>query len=252
MKRLTSLLLLCGLFSGVSQAATILYDQDFENPVGFVNDAADINIFRQVNELYGNQPAGFSFAQQFTVETLLITGSSAFGTGYSDPAGSGGNYALGMLSTGQNDLLGLSFNIGSNDFLNMRLDVSSIDLSAFGGPFVPQGAVPRFQFTLYDNPTGVNGLGTGAILSQIEGLGTASPRSVFEWTELLLAMDATGNTNGNVTLRIDLLDGGYAALDNIRIAASDIAGDVGDPLPLPSSLLLLGLGLLGLRLRSRR
>ena len=142
-----------------AQAQTeILYNQNFENPAGFVNDGGDVNIFKSVNELYGNQPPGFTFAQAFTVETLLLSGSQAFGTGYSDSTGIGGHYALGMLSDQQNDLLGLSFNVGTRKFLNVRMTISSIDLSVFGGPFVPvNGAVPVFAFTLYDNPSGAAG-----------------------------------------------------------------------------------------------
>jgi hypothetical protein len=239
-----------------SEAATILYDQDFESPVGFVNDGGDVNIFRTVNQLYGNQPTGFVFTQQFTVETLLITGASAFGTGYSDPSGTGGNYALGMLSSVQNDLLGLAFNVGTNDFLNVSLDISSIDLSTFGGPFVPAfppGAAPMFEFTLFDNPGGAPGLGSGTILDSAQGVGTASPRDVFDWTSLLLPLDASGSTDGNVILRIDLLSGGYAAMDNFLIAASDVPGDV-DPPPVaePTSLLLLGVGGAGLLAERKR
>jgi hypothetical protein len=236
-------------------AATILYDQDFENPVGFVNDGGDVNIFRTVNDLYGNQPPGFTFAQNFTVETLLITGTQAFGHGYSDPAGIGGDYALGMLSDVQNDLLGLAFNVGSNDFLNVSLDISSIDLSVFGGPFVPiTGAVPNFQFTLFDNPSGATGLGGGTILDQLEASGTASPRDVFDWTSVLLPLDASASTNGNVILRIDLLEGGYASMDNFLIAASDEPGDVdgGGSVPEPATILLLGTGLAGTVRRWRK
>ncbi len=236
-----------------SNAATVLYDQNFENPVGFVNDGGDVNIFRTVNDLYGNQPPGFLFSQQWTVETLNITGihgaSRAFGTGYSDPSGRGGNYALGMLSSVQNDLLGLSFDVGVNRFLNVRLDISSIDLSVFGGPFVPSDSVPTFQFTLYDNPGGVAGLGAGTILDQHQAVGTASAQNVFDWTEVLLPLDASGTVNGKVILRVDLLTGGYAAIDNLRIASSDIAGDVGtNRVPENSAtavLLVLAMGLLG-------
>ena len=121
---------------------------DKKNPTGFVNDGGDVNIFRTVNQLYGNQPPGFTFAQANTVETLYINGTAAFGTGYSDPSGKGGNYALGMLSSRQNDLLGLAFDVGTFDYLNVRLAISSIDLSVFGGPFVASGAVPVFSFTL--------------------------------------------------------------------------------------------------------
>lgn len=243
-------------FSSV-QAATILYEQDFENPAAFVNDGADVNINNSVNTLYGNQPDGFTFAQANTVETLLITGDQAFGTGYTDSSGIGGNYALGMLSSVQNDMLGLSFDIGSNDFLNFSLDISSIDLSGFGGPFVASGSVPTFEFTLFDNPTGDNGLGTGTVLDSQQASGTASDRDTFDWTNLLLSFDATGNTSGNVTLRIDLLTGGYASMDNFIIAASDIAGDITpEPTPVavpePETITMLAIGLLGIIASRRR
>lgn len=209
-----------------AQATTVLYNQNFENPASFVNNGGDVNIYKSVNTLYRNQPPGFAFAQSFTVETLLINGDQAFGTGFSDPSAIGGNYALGMLSNVENDLLGLSFNIGDNSFLNVSLDISSIDLSVYGGPFVQPGAVPVFEFTLYDNPSGVVGLGSGTILCSLQVTGTASEQAVFDWTQVMLPLDATGNTNGNVILRIDLLEGGYAAMDNFVIAASDSPGEV--------------------------
>jgi hypothetical protein len=235
--------------------AIVLYDQDFESPAAFVNDGDDINSFNSVNTLYGNQPPGFVFTQTFTVETLLITGTQAFGTGYSDPSGIGGNYALGMLSTVQNDLLGLAFNVNGFKFLNVSLNISSIDLSTFGGPFVPvDGAIPTFGFTLYDNPSGAPGLGSGTILDTQQASGTASPRAVFDWSGVLLALDSSASTNGNVILRIDLLSGDYASLDNFRIAASDTSGDLGLPSVVPesSSLVLLCLGLAGLLAARRR
>ena len=117
------------------------------------------------------------------------------------------------------------------------------------------GAVPTFEFTLFDNPSGATGLGSGAILDSLLASGTASARDVFDWTNVLLALDATGNTNGNVTLRIDLLNGGYAALDNFRIAASDTPGDVGGgggSVPEPATLGLLSLGFLVMALSKRR
>ncbi|MEO9469917.1 PEPxxWA-CTERM sorting domain-containing protein [Parasphingorhabdus sp.] len=237
-----------------AQASTVLYDQDFESPTGFVNDGGDINIFNPVNDLYGGQPAGFSFAQAFTVETLLLTGDQAFGTGYSDPTGTGGNYAIGMLSDRQNDLLGLSFNVGSFDFLNLRADISSIDLDRFGGPFIPAGGLaPVFRFSLYDNPTGAVGLGTGPVLDMFDVTGTTSARDTFDWTEALGGLDATGSTNGEVILRIDLLSGQYAAFDNLRIVASNTPGDVGGvPEPTTWAMMIFGFGLIGNAMRRRK
>ncbi|MDX2038317.1 MAG: PEP-CTERM sorting domain-containing protein [Isosphaeraceae bacterium] len=249
--------------AGSASAGITLYDQNFENPTGFVNEGGDINISRTVNQLYGNQPVGFTFAQAFTVETLLINGTQAFGTGYSDPQAIGGKYALGLLSTRQDDLLGLSFNLQGNDFLNFRLNISSIDLDRFGGSFNPANgsAVPVFEIKLFDNPgggTSLSGNGTELASTQITGVASAS-RSVFNWTEHIVALDAKNSTNGNVTLRIDLLDtggSGYAAMDNFLIVASNTPGDV-NLVPEPSTLasLTLALGLTALtavRTRTRR
>jgi hypothetical protein len=235
-------------------ATTLLYSQNFENPVGFVNDGGDVNIFRTVNQLYGNQPPGFTFAQNFTVETLLVGGTQAFGAGFKDPQAVAGRYVLGMLSSVQDDFLGLAFNVGSNAFLNFRLDISSIDLDRWSGPFVPPGgAAPTFRFSLFNNPGGSTGLGSGAALSVAEATGTATPtKNVFDWTNVVVGLSTAGNTNGNVILRIDLLTGGYAAMDNFVIAASDTSGEVpGVPEPSTWALMLTGLVMAGLLLRKR-
>lgn len=216
----------------------VLYRQDFENPVGFVNDGGDVNISRNVNQLFGGQPAGFTFAQAFTVETLNIGGTAAHGVGFSDPDGRGGDYALGMLSSVQNDLLALAFDVGNYEFLNFRVDISSIDLSTFGGPFVPAvGAAPRFRFSLFDNPSGLAGLGSGAPLSFAEYVGTVAPnRFTFDWTNVVAGLSTAGNTNGKVLLQIDLLDGGYASMDNFVIAAARAINDVPEIDDPPSSV----------------
>ena len=244
MKLIASTSLLLGL-AAPAFASTVLYSQDFEHPTGFVNDSGDVNIYRTVNQLYGNQPAGFTFSQNYTVETLLVNGSQAWGTGFKDPQNRAGSYVLGLLSSAQDDLLGLAFNLGSNQYLNFRLDISSIDLDRWGGPFVPTGgSAPTFRFSLYDNPSGASGLGSGTLLSFADVTGTVAPNKyTFDWTNAVVGLNAAGNTNGNVILRVDLLSGGYAAMDNFVIAASDRPGDV-PVIPEPGTwaMMLLGLG----------
>ena len=57
-----------------TSATTVLLNQDFESPVGFMDTTGRDVSQQSVNDLYGNQPPGFTYAQQFTVETLEITG----------------------------------------------------------------------------------------------------------------------------------------------------------------------------------
>ena len=64
---------------------------------------------------------------------MLLTGDQAFDSGYKDQTGQGGNYALGMLGSVQNDRLGLSFNLGAFDFFNFKIDVSSLGLHSGPG-----------------------------------------------------------------------------------------------------------------------
>ncbi|MDR0776932.1 MAG: PEP-CTERM sorting domain-containing protein [Azonexus sp.] len=237
------------VLGSTSHASTVLYTQNFENPVGWVQGHyagvhyADVS-GQSVNSLYTNQPIGFTFSQANTVETIHLTGGTAFGTGYVDSTGQGGNYSIGMQNDVEDDRLGLSFDVGAYNFLNFQLDVSRLGLQGPSGPFA-DGA-PSFRFSLYDNPTGVANLsGNGTLLSFVDLSGADSVNNfTLNWTTLVAALDASASTNGNVTLQIDLLSGGYATMDNFRIVASNTAGDMGN-VPEPTTLALFTLGLAG-------
>ncbi len=207
---------------------------------------------QQVNDLYTDQPAGFAFGQSFTVETLLLTGSTAFGDGYDDPSGVGGNYAIGMLSSVQDDRLGLSFDVGQFAFFNFRFDFSSVGLDPRNGPFASPDIAPKFGLTLFDNPSGDQTIGSGTILDRATITGTRSAVDTLGWTTGVFAFDASRSTNGNVTLQFDLLEGGYAALDNFDIAASDTAGGGIPAVPLPAGLPLIAAAMASFGLLRRR
>jgi hypothetical protein len=113
--------------------------------------------------------------------------------------------------------------------------------------------VPSFRLSLFDNPSGATGLGAGTLLSSADINGISSPnKAIFDWTNHIVALDATGNTNGNVTVRIDLLTSGYASMDNFVIAASDTPGDVTVPEPASVALVILGMGAMALGRRRAR
>ena len=110
-----------------------------------------------------------------------------------------------------------------------------------------------FRFSLYDNPSGVTGLsGNGTLLDSATATGVAGPNKyTFDWRHEVLGLNAAGSVNGNVTLQIDLLSGGYAAMDNFVVVASNEKGVI-PGVPEPGSWLLMGLGLATLALRARK
>ena len=258
-------LAVAGLMLGAlaaAQAATIVYQNDFNNPVGWVDGSGNGTgiSFAQVNSMYGS-----AFQQTFTVETIQIAGNA----NYTDPSGTGGAYSLGMLSSVQNDLLSLTFDVGALNFVNITMDFAGIGPVACpscGGPFAFAGQTPVFDLTLYDSPLGTFSLGSpGTSLSTgaMTG-GVIASTTTLGWNSGSVALSTAGNTNGKVTLVIDLRGGtgmaGYSAFDNLVIASSDTPGDTGgggDPgnnnVPEPSTLLLAGLAALtlGVRRRSR-
>lgn len=224
----------------LSAQAAILFNEDFDTPVGYVGSRLGGDLSQQkVNSLHGT-----SFQNSFTVETLRVSDGITF----SDPSGIGGEYALGMLSTRQDDLLSAVFDTQSFNFLNLNIDISAIDLDCCAGPFNPTATlVPKFEFRLYDAPGGAfNLFSSGTLLASDTVTGTASPRAIFDWTNHSVALDASGSTDGNVALVIDLLEGGYASFDNLVIASSDTPGDLPSiPETIPEPASLLGLAAIG-------
>ena len=204
-------------------ATIVVYDQDFESPnIIPARDACyfDLDVFTTVNALYGP-----GFIQTTTVETILINGIDNL---YTDPTGIGGNYALGMYSAAQNDKFAYSFDTQNKDFLNVRLDISSIGINGTTGcsGLILQTVTPVLRLQLYDSPSGTFSItNPGVLLDQQDVTGTSPGSTVFtfNWAEVVAGLDASQSTNGMVTLQFDLLAGAYASIDNIYITASDVA-----------------------------
>lgn len=245
---------LCLPSAPVWAAGEWFYIQDFEAPTGFVNSGGDVDVSHTVQQLFGSSPTPQAFAQSGTVGTLLLTGNEAWGRGYDDINGMGGQHALGF-SSGTGTRLALPVDIGSWRYLVVAVSLSPADLDRWGGPYVPgPGVEPLFRFSVYDNPDGASRLGSGTPLSW--GGAYVSPSRepwTIDFTNLFMVLDAQAATNGKLLLELDLMEGGYGVLDNMMIAGYDGQGDL-PPIPEPETyaLMLAGLMTVGSVLVARR
>jgi hypothetical protein len=144
---------------------------------------------------------------------------------YSAQGSQNGDYALGMLGTKQDDKLAFRFDVQGQQFLNVAMDVSSIDVEGCGGPFGVE--TPRFKISLLDDSDGEFDW-TNKKLDEKLLEGEASPDAwKFHWTRGTIALDASKAASGNVIVVFDLVSEGYAAFDNLKITVSKLAA-VGD------------------------
>jgi len=212
----TVLLLLFAIVVPARAADSIvLYANDFESPntTPVINCGSSLDA-RPINDLHGT--SSFVFHQVSTVETVFHQDSIPI---YSNPQGIGGDYSLGMLSTAQNDLLGLTFDRSGHEFLNVAMNISSIDVSGCGGPFGV--AAPILTISLLDSPGGAFDFGQ-TVLDTDTITGEAAPDQwTFHWVFRTATLDAKNATDNHVSLVFDLTQSGYATFDDLSIVASD-------------------------------
>lgn len=205
-----------------SAETIVLYRNDFETPnqeVVAYSPTCAVD-FTYVNTLHGTEEHLFN--QEYTVETFVVDWTWNSSVPYSDPQGIAGSYALAM-STIQDDLLGLSLETSGKAFVNVAMDISSIDIVKCGTYSVGI-ADPIFRVSLLDDPNREAPL-KGAALDFADMTGPVGPNQwTFLWTRNSVALDASKSTKGRVSVVFELIQSGYAALDNLVIQASDQTG----------------------------
>ena len=226
-RSLLSLSLLLAALASETTAQTVeLYENDFETPnVPLVKACGNAIDTREINFLYGGTQG--TFQQTFTVEAVLLDDPV-----YSDPSGTGGTAAIGMVRDLEADLLALTFDTEGRAFLNVVMDLTSIDVEGCGGPFGV--AAPVYRLTLVDSPGGAFSFGSGTVLDTRDVAGVEAPDGfTTEWARRGAALDASASTDGTVTLVWDLIQSGYAAFDNLVITADDdpVSGEQASGVP---------------------
>lgn len=191
-----------------------LYSNDFESP----NQAIDASCGNSldvagINTCYGR--AGYSFIEQFSVETVVLHDSASK---YGNQGSNNGHYAIGMLGEVEDDKLALRFDVQSQQFLNVAIDVSSIDVDGCGGPFGIQ--TPRFRITLLDCPAGIFDWNAKKLDEQLIEGEASDNKWAFAWSRGSVSLDASRSTDGNVVVVFDLISGGYAVFDNLVVKAT--------------------------------
>jgi hypothetical protein len=169
------------------------------------------------------QPNGF-LRNNNQMGTLFITGGTAFGNGYKDPTGKGGNYALGVMGgpTPGRDTAEIAVWGPKMNSVSFSMDISRIGLDAPGHPWTPFATgAPVFRVR-------VLGAGGDLIGTQLVSAPDSGLNDTFKWTRVSGTFDLSAHTwagAGAVGVLIDLESGGYGAIDNITITGVPTALD---------------------------
>ncbi len=218
------LLISClGLFApSIHAQDVVVYSNQFLTPIATPSIAACQQDFgvNPVNDLWAGTGVGTSsgqFVNTNTVETILITGP---GDVYDDPAGTGGDFSIGMLHANFGDKRGLLIDTEGLPFVNVGMDISAINTTC-GGPLPLDTAI--FKIEVLDAPGGVFNLSNAPALDAdtLVGIGPNTDSFVFNWAHAEGSLDVSGSTDGLVALRLTQISSSYASFDNIYIEASE-------------------------------
>ncbi|MGB3798657.1 MAG: T9SS type A sorting domain-containing protein [Lewinella sp.] len=232
---LSVFLLLSG--SVLSAQSVLLYQNDFESPLLTPTTGCSPDLDqRPINQLYRGTAEGTGgggeFAQVNTVETILLNGPN---NQYFDSLGLGGDYAIGMLATLQDDRLALTLNAQRLPFINLSLLLTPLNVPGCGGPF--QLDTARLTVRIYDSPGGNFSFNSpGTLLDQDTLYGGAPALDSYStaWIKDSASLDIIMATDSFVTVVFDALTSDYLVFDNVSISSSLTTSTVESAAPLLS------------------
>jgi hypothetical protein len=192
---------------------------------------------KSINDVYGD--ANHNFDQPYTTEVVFVQNHLwKEGIPYVEsPTKKGGNYAVGLLYGGgtDNDKLALSFDSKDYNFINIRVDASTLDivcndgLGWSGGPFWRTTVDPTVEVTALDAPDGkaTYNINSENTLDSQKVQFTKGPNEyTFEWQTLEFSLDVSKAKLISIVwdvLSEDPNGKGYVVLDNILVVASNDA-----------------------------
>lgn len=200
--------LLC-VSSTASADVTVLYGNDFEAPnLAPAVTCGDNLDWRGINMLYGNE--GHLFGQVHTVEAVHLDTAP-----YVD-SGDHGQFAVGMLSSREDDRLSLTFDVGNAEVINVGIDITALDVQGCGGPFGVEK--PEMVITVRNADDHLDS-------ATIFGDEPVDPWTT-SWVNHVVSLDVSGSASSIITLEFDAAAGGYVVFDNLTITSgsADEAG----------------------------
>ncbi|KAL3932279.1 MAG: hypothetical protein SGARI_004007, partial [Bacillariaceae sp.] len=210
-------------------AAVTLYENDFE---GATNEEPERReglpnfihaLPGRLNDYFGPPavpkigPPKF-FNENINLETVFVTNSISLDNGqpYQDPTGTGGDFAIGFQNIFDDDQMAISIDLGGRCGVEVSFDATPLYFINWTGIRRPY-ADAAFTVSVLDDPNAVAAL-DGALLDSDTGFcPRGSDQITFNWTRHTLTLDASGSTNGIVSIRFGVTSGNYAVLDNIVI-----------------------------------
>jgi hypothetical protein len=224
---------------------SLLYKEDFENPKVYLEangrrrryleqlyTGCPLYDDKSINEVYGD--ANHNFAQPNTTEIIFLQNQFwKENIPYvQSPINKGGKYAVGFLVGAHNndDKLALSFDSEDYNFINVRVDASTMDIVCTGtGPLWSTTFDPAVEVTALNSPDGMatyDITSENTIDSQKRKFRKGPNEYTYDWQTLEFSLDVSKAKVISIVWDVvseNPAEKSYVALDNILVAASNDA-----------------------------